>query len=135
MNDIIFHIGKRLSFSKEIVKYIPAAVKRQLPKEIAIIAVSPKESLALNRRYRHKRKPANVLSFLYGPEYGEIIVCPPVIEKDAKRQGNPPVFQMTWMVLHGMLHLAGLHHERSEVLAKKVAKIEQDALSALARKK
>ena len=119
---------KSLSFSKEIVKHLPLAIRKRLPREIAVIAVSPQESLKLNRRYRGKRMPTNVLSFLYGPQYGEIIVCPAIIRKEAKTQGNAQLFQMTWMVLHGMLHLAGLHHEKSARMAEKVTRIEDAML-------
>ena len=135
MKDTILHTNKSLSFSKETVKYLPLAIRKRLPKEITVIAVSPKESLRLNRRYRHKRKPADVLSFLYGREYGEIILCPAVIKKDAKKQGNTQVFQMTWMVVHGMLHLSGLHHERSRIITEKGERIEQEILSVLEKKR
>lgn len=133
MRNVILRTKKSLSFSKEIVKYLPLVIRKRLPKEVMIIGVSPKESLRLNRHYRHKQKPANVLSFLYGPAYGEIIICPSVIAKDAKKQGNTQVFQMTWMVVHGMLHLAGIHHEQSRAAAQRVEKIEHDVLSALAK--
>ena len=126
---------KSISFSKKIVKNLPLAIRKRLPREIAVIAVSPRESLRLNRTYRGKRKPTNVLSFLYGPEYGEIIICPAVIRKEAKTQGNAQLFQMTWMVLHGMLHLAGLHHEKSRIIAEKVERIEQGVLAAFLEKR
>lgn len=131
MKDIILHTKKSLSFLQEIVKYLPLAIKNRLPKEIAIIAVSAGESLKLNRRYRHKRKPSNVLSFLYGPEYGEIIICLSIICKEAKEQSNTQVFQMTWMIVHGMLHLAGLHHEKSPAAARRAEKIERAVLDTL----
>ena len=134
-NTHIFTTQKSLSSSKDIVKNLPVDIQRRLPKEIVVIAVSEQESLKLNSRYRNKRKPTNVLSFLYGPAYGEIILCPLVIAKDAKKQGNTQVFQMTWMVLHGMLHLAGLHHEKSRVIAEKVERIEQEVLAAFSEKK
>ena len=132
---LILTTKKNISFSKYIVKHLPVDIQKRLPKEIAVITVSPQESLKLNRRYRNKRKPTNVLSFLYGPGYGEIIVCPSVIAKDAKKQGNTKAFQMTWMVLHGMLHLAGLHHEKSRVIGEKVERIEQEVLAAFSEKK
>ena len=130
-NTRILTTKKNLSFSKDIVKNLPADIRKRLPKEIAVIAVSEQESLKLNRRYRNKRKPTNVLSFLYGPAYGEIIVCPLVIAKDAKKQGNTKAFQMTWMVLHGMLHLAGLHHEKSEAMARRITHIEDAVLQKI----
>lgn len=135
MKDIILHAKKNIAFPKDIVKHLPSEISKRLPKEIAVIAVSPEESLKLNRLYRNSRKPANVLSFLYGREYGEIIVCEAVIYKDAKKQGNTKVFQMTWMVLHGMLHLAGLHHEDSQVVAEKGERIEQEVLLILEKKR
>ncbi len=135
MKEIILHVSKRIAFVKEAVNSLPPVIRKRLPREIAVIVVSPQESLKLNRRYRHKRKPTNVLSFLYGREYGEIIVCPSVIRKEAKEQAHTEVFQMTWMVLHGMLHLAGLHHENSRIVAKKVERIEQRILSALEKKR
>ena len=122
---------KNLSFLKDIVKYLPADIKKRLPKEIAVIAVSEQESLKLNRRYRNKRKPTNVLSFRYDDTYGEILVCQAVIHYEAKKQGNTQVFQMTWMVLHGMLHLAGLHHEKSEAMARKITHIEDAVLQKI----
>ncbi|MEK7074230.1 MAG: rRNA maturation RNase YbeY [Patescibacteria group bacterium] len=131
MTDTILHTPKNISFSREIVNNLPSAIKKQLPKEIAVIAVSPQESLKLNRQYRNKRKPANVLSFLYGQEYGEIIVCPSVIYNDAKKQNNTQVFQMTWMIVHGMLHLAGLHHEDSRIVAEEGERIENAILDIL----
>lgn len=133
MKDIIVYTQPKLSYSKDIVNSLPAEIKKQLPKEIAVIAVSLKESLKLNRQYRHKRKPANVLSFLYGREYGEIILCPAIIKKDAKEQAHTQVFQMTWMVLHAMLHLAGLHHEKSRTVAERVTRLEEKILAKLTR--
>ena len=126
---------KKIAFSSKIVNNLPLTIQKRLPKEIAVIAVSEQESLKLNRRYRNKRKPTNVLSFRYDDTYGEILVCPAVILYEAKKQGNTQVFQMTWMVLHGMLHLAGLHHERSRVIGEKVERIEQEVLAAFSEKK
>ncbi|MDZ4299392.1 MAG: rRNA maturation RNAse YbeY, partial [Candidatus Sungbacteria bacterium] len=58
------------------VNSLPAIIKRRLPEEIAIVSVSSKESQKLNRLYRTKDRPTNVLSFFYDKTYGEIIVCP-----------------------------------------------------------
>ena len=122
---------KKIAFSSKIVNNLPLTIQKRLPKEIAVIAVSEQESLKLNRRYRNKRKPTNVLSFRYDDTYGEILVCPPVIRYEAKKQGNTQVFQMTWMVLHGMLHLAGLHHEKSEAMARRITHIEDTVLQKI----
>ena len=128
---LIFTTQKSISFLKDIVKYLPINIKEQLPNEIGIITVSAQESLRLNRMFRSKRKPTNVLSFLYSREYGEIILCPEIIRKEAKQQGNTQVFQMTWMCVHGMLHLAGLHHEKSDAVARKITRIEDAILQKI----
>jgi probable rRNA maturation factor len=93
--------------------------------------VPEKESASLNRAYRGKNKPANVLSFRYGKEYGEIIVCPAVIRREAQEQKRAFQYQMTWMILHGMIHLSGLHHEASAAAAKRVERLEQSILGIL----
>lgn len=131
MKDIIPHMPKTLSFSKRIVKYFPQAIRRRLPASIAIVGVAAKESAAFNRRYRRKNKATNVLSFRYSKEYGEIILCPVVIRREAKAQGHSYKYQMTWMILHGMIHLAGVHHEASRADAERVEKTERRILNQI----
>ena len=114
---------------KNIMPHLPKGIRRRLPKNINVAAVSAKESQKLNRRYRGKRKAANVLSFRYGPGYGEIIVCPEVIRRDAKKTGRPYRRETKRMITHGLLHLAGLHHEKSPKARKKFEQVEQKVLS------
>lgn len=128
MKEIILRTAKNLSSAKRIVKNLPQAIRRRLPEEISVVSVSAVKSRALNRQYRKKNKAANVLSFYYAKEYGEIIVCFSLIRSEAKKEKHSFQYQMTGMILHGMIHLSGLHHERSVATAKKVAKIEQIVL-------
>lgn len=114
-----------------IRKFIPQTLQKRLPKEIKIVEISESKSRKFNREYRKKNKPANVLSFLYGSDYGEILVCPEIVQKEAKKQRNSYKYQMTWMVLHGILHLAGLHHEKSRNTAKIIEKLEQRILGKI----
>ncbi len=102
-----------------------------MPADIQIVEVSEKESRRLNFIYREKAKPANVLSFFYDKEYGEIIVCPVLIRREAKAQDNSFEYQMTWMIVHGMIHLSGLHHEKSDAAARRAEKAEQAILEKL----
>lgn len=110
---------------------MPQAVRNGLPAEISVVSVSEKESAAFNRRYRNKRAAANVLSFLYGKEYGEIILCSAVIRREAKAQHHTFDYQMTWMIAHGMIHLSGLHHEESASAEKKFSRTEQKVLQRI----
>ena len=118
-----------MKYFETIIKLLPISLKNKLPHKIIVAEVDKRESQRLNRKYRRKDKPTNVLSFRYSPEYGEIIVCPVVIRKEAKEQGNTYKYQMTWMILHGILHLAGIHHEGLRVKAARFEKLEKRCLS------
>lgn len=119
---------------KQFVKYFPRYIQKQLPKEVTVISISAKESQRLNRLYRKKNKPTNVLSFRYGPEYGEILLCPEIIRQEARKQGNAQKYQMTWMVAHGMMHLGGAHHEYGRTMAKKFEWLEERILKKMSKK-
>jgi probable rRNA maturation factor len=106
-------------------------LNKKLPREVAVIYISSRQSQTLNRVYRHKNKATNVLSFRFDKNYGEILICLEVVRREARVQGNSYKYQMTWMVLHGMLHLAGLHHERSKAVAKRVDDLERKLLRKL----
>lgn len=117
---------------------LPVRIRQKLPQEVGVVEISASESMRLNRRYRKKRKPANVLSFRYSDAYGEILVCPQVIRREAlKNTGNARakghlfVIHMTWMVVHGMLHIAGVHHELSETEDRRSRTIERGVLEKI----
>lgn len=123
-------------------RFLSKDFRRKLPCEIKVVGASLAESRRLNRVYLKKNKPANVLSFRYWPDvstrgreakegYGEIIVCPQVIRRDAKKHGNSYQYQLRWMILHGLLHLAGLNHEKSSKERKRFEKLEQKLLNNL----
>ena len=116
---------------KKIKRALPRQLKRRLPDKIGVVEVSKKESERLNRIYRNKNKPTNVLSFRYGPGYGEIVLCPALIRREAEASGNSYSCQMIWMILHGTIHLAGLHHEKSRRLDKKIAQLEKKILKKI----
>lgn len=110
---------------------MPVGLKKRLPKAIVIVPVNKKKSAEINRRYRGKNKPANILSFSYGRDYGEILICPALIRREAKEQGHSYRFQRTWMILHGLLHLAGLDHEKSSKERKRFEKLENRLLKTI----
>ena len=116
---------------KIVKRLLPRAVAKKLPPKIKVVSISTRESRILNKRYRKKNNPSNVLSFRYNKDYGEILVCSEVVRREAKEQGNTYKYQMTWMILHGMLHLAGMHHEKSKSSAKQTAKLEKTVLFKL----
>lgn len=88
--------------------------------ELGIRVVGSAESRALNLRYRGKRAPTNVLSFPMpagtGPAcgiIGDLVVCAPLVAREAREQGK--ILRAHWahMVIHGTLHLLGFDHARA----------------------
>ena len=119
---------------QKIQRLMAPALRKKLPKTMAVVLIDAKKSATLNAVYRGKRKATNVLSFRYDDTYGEILVCPAIIRKEAKEQGNAQAFQMTWMIVHGMLHLAGVHHEESAHTERRAKSIEENILRKLAKR-
>jgi len=77
--------------------------------------VGAREGRALNRRYRGRDYATNVLTFVYDEGVslaGDIVLCAPVIAKEARAQDKRLVAHYAHLVIHGMLHLQGYDHER-----------------------
>lgn len=102
-----------------------AKVKCLLEKELelSVAIVNEKEIHTLNKQYRKKDKPTDVLSFcefsgkdeLCGCKeekifLGELILCPAYIEKNAKEDGESLEFAISYITSHGILHLMGFDH-------------------------
>ncbi len=95
-----------------------AALKPHLNEaELTIRLVNENESQQLNRDYRGKDKPTNVLSFPFEvPEgielslLGDLIVCVNVVKTEAVQQNKPIKAHWAHMVVHGCLHLLGYDH-------------------------
>jgi len=88
--------------------------------ELVVRIVDESESAALNRAYRHKAGPTNVLSFSYEapsllvsssrPLLGDIVICGPVVAREACSQGKDVSAHWAHMVVHGIMHLRGYDH-------------------------
>ncbi len=72
--------------------------------------VSPEKSHEINKKYRKKDKPTNVLSFAFSPEAGELVLCKPYIKAEAKNLNKKFNDWLIFLVIHGMLHLKGMSH-------------------------
>jgi probable rRNA maturation factor len=89
--------------------------------ELSVRIVNAQEMQALNRRYRHRDRPTNVLSFpsempadLPFRHLGDIVVCAAVVADEAREQQKPPAAHWAHMLVHGTLHLLGHDHENPE---------------------
>lgn len=90
---------------------------------LSIAFVSEKKSREINKKYRHKDKSTNVLSFALRKNEGELVLCEAVIKREAKSFGKTFRQFLIFLVIHGMLHLKGLKH------SKKMEKLETKYLS------
>jgi probable rRNA maturation factor len=89
--------------------------------EVTVRIVGPRESRALNLRYRKKDKPTNVLSFPYGTAIsgrarvmGDVVICAAVVNREAREQRKAAAAHWAHMVVHGVLHLRGFDHIRPQ---------------------
>jgi probable rRNA maturation factor len=82
---------------------------------ITVRYVGEAEGRRLNREFRGKDYATNVLSFPYAakPLEGDLVICAPVVAREAREQGKPLRAHHAHMLVHGLLHLAGLDHERA----------------------
>ena len=104
-----------------IIKWIEAAIiNNYIEYEICVRIVDEAESQALNKQYRQKDQPTNVLSFPYTDEdeenilEGDIIICAPIVAKEAAEQNKSSIAHWAHLTVHGCLHLQGFDHEIAE---------------------
>jgi probable rRNA maturation factor len=96
---------------------------------LSVRVVGQARSRSLNAHYRHKDKPTNVLSFEGAggaPDgrffLGELVICAPVVAREAFAQGKSLESHWAHMTVHGVLHLLGFDHERRREAAKMAAR-------------
>ena len=94
--------------------WLKAALQRDA--DVTVRLVDAEEGRALNRQYRGRDGATNVLTFAYdgtGPLSGDIALCVPVIEREAREQHKNPQAHYAHLVVHGMLHLQGYDHQKA----------------------
>lgn len=109
-----------------------AVMGREESSEVSIRLVDEAESGALNETYRHKVGPTNVLSFPCDVPagvpcaiLGDLVICAPLVEKEAALQGKSVEAHWAHLVVHGLLHLKGHDHVLpAEALAMEALEIE-----------
>jgi probable rRNA maturation factor len=103
--------------------------------EIVVRIVDVHESAQLNKQYRHKPGPTNILSFPTDiPEgiglnlLGDLVVCAPVLEREAIEQQKLLTHHWAHIIVHGVLHLLGYDHieeDKAEIMENKEINILQ----------
>ncbi|MCD5363857.1 rRNA maturation RNase YbeY [Chromobacterium aquaticum] len=90
--------------------------------QVSILIVDADEGRQLNHDYRGKDYATNVLSFALNegepvpglPLIGDLVLCAPVVEKEAAEQNKPLQAHYAHLLVHGMLHLQGFDHEQDD---------------------
>ena len=97
---------------------VAALAGRREAGELTIRVVGVTEGAALNETYRHRSGPTNVLSFPFDslsaldlPLLGDLIICAPLVMREASEQHKPAIAHWAHLTVHGSLHLLGYDHE------------------------
>ena len=115
----------------DVARWIRAAVA--VPAEITVRVVDEDEGLALNRQYRDQDHATNVLTFPYAGDpvlAADLVLCAPVVEREASEQGVPLVAHYAHLVVHGTLHAQGFEHE-NDIDAEAMETREREILGKL----
>ncbi len=106
--------AKDLPTQTDVRRWVKAALVGDAT--VTVRFVDRVEGRALNAEFRGKDYPTNVLTFVYdddAPRAGDIVLCAPVVRKEADEQGKTLAAHYAHLVVHGMLHLQGHDHERA----------------------
>jgi probable rRNA maturation factor len=113
-------------------RWTRAALERDV--RVTVRFVDADEGRALNRDFRGKDYATNVLSFPYAMEpaaEGDLAICAPVVEREAREQGKPLDAHYAHLIVHGMLHLQGYDHETGAADAERMEHREREILRRL----
>ena len=104
-----------LPAARSVRAWALAALERHA--QATVRFVGAREGRALNRDYRGRDYATNVLTFTYGQHedalLGDIVLCVPVVAREAATQRKALRWHYAHLVVHGMLHLQGYDHERA----------------------
>jgi probable rRNA maturation factor len=118
--------------------WVAAAIgNRREEAELSVRIVDLPEGRALNEKYRGAQGPTNVLSFPFEaplpeplPLLGDVVICAPVVVKEAQQQQKQLRAHWAHMTVHGVLHLLGFDHQNHRD-ASIMEKLETDILQEL----
>lgn len=115
----------------KVARWLKAALETDA--ELAVRIVDAEEGQTLNRDYRQKDYATNVLTFDYAQEpvvMADLILCAPVIEREAQEQHKPLAAHYAHMLVHGALHAQGWDHLEDDE-AQAMEQREREILAAL----
>ena len=129
---------KGLPAAASFRRWVAAACTGRIRRaDLGIRLVDAKVGRSLNRHYRGKDYATNVLSFpaelpegVTLPLLGDLVICAPVVAREAREQGKDLSAHYAHLTIHGVLHLLGLDHEDQRE-AEAMEQIEREILAGL----
>lgn len=97
-------------------------------RQVSVVVVGDAEMKQLNQQHRQQAMVTDVLSFPYGKDGGEIVLCYPQAKRQAALKQVSLRRELDWLLIHGFLHLLDYDHERA-VDAKVMRPLEQQILA------
>jgi rRNA maturation RNase YbeY len=139
--------GKRLGYWLKKIKTFPELQKRVLHKgtgsmpgfEVDLSVCSAPQMVKINTAFRKKKYATDVLSFPADRFFqekgflGDLVICGPVLLKQAKEQDHDWKTELDVLIVHGLLHLFHFDHEKGKAEAKKMKTWEEKLLGAKRR--
>ncbi|BAW81147.1 hypothetical conserved protein [Candidatus Nitrosoglobus terrae] len=130
--------GEEIPLKIDFQRWVRAALSNYLKNaEVLIRIVGEDEMIALNQQYRYKEGATNILSFPYEnlipckiSFLGDIVICAPVVMREALEQGKDEKAHWAHLVIHGVLHLLGFDHQQ-ETEAEHMESLEIAILKSL----
>ncbi|RYF14093.1 MAG: rRNA maturation RNase YbeY [Comamonadaceae bacterium] len=123
---------RRLLTTARVRRWVESALAA--PGELAVRVVGAEEGQALNRQYRGKDYATNVLTFDYARTpvvAADLVLCAPVVEREAKEQGKTLEAHYAHLLVHGTLHAQGYDHEAGDGQALEMEALEVLLMAAL----
>lgn len=117
-------------------RYLRKALKAGLQQSATLTVrfVGNAESRRLNREFRQKDYPTNILTFNYPADanciWADLVICIPVVTREAKEQKKTFDDHLTHLLVHGVLHAQGFEHE-DEIEAEAMESLEVAILAKL----
>ena len=106
-----------------------------LNRELTLVFLDQKAAKKINNEFRGKNYATDVLSFesMDTNSFGELILCPEVLKRQAKAHKLSFKLELGYMLLHGILHLLGYDHEESEKEAREMFAIQDSIFEKLSK--
>jgi probable rRNA maturation factor len=125
--------AQSIAVRSTVRRWVARALQR--PARLTLRFINASEGRALNKAFRGKDYATNVLTFNYATPRGaplaaDIVICTPVVRREAKAQGKTVRDHLAHLVIHGVLHAQGFDHENDRD-AKRMETREIELLASL----